>query len=193
MSMAGLEDEAPETDEYPAGGATAAFVAALAASLAAAAADHSREQWDDAGGACAQARALRRRAAELVERNVAAYAAARSALGQRHLEADVGEGDEARNWRLGVAVEEAAGPPLELAAGAADIAELAGLIATNGADDVRADAVIAAELAAAAARAAARLVRINLVLGVDQHSAALAQRYADTAAAAAASVDATGL
>jgi formiminotetrahydrofolate cyclodeaminase len=193
MSIAGLDDELPETGEHPAGGATAALVAALAASLAAAAADRAREQWDEAGGACAQARALRRRAAGLVERHMAAYAAARSALAQRHLEAEVTEGDEARNWRLGVAVEEAAQPPLELAARAADIAELAGVIATHGADDIRADAVIAAELAAAAAHGAALLVRINLVLGGDQHAATLAQRYADAAAAAAASVDVAGL
>jgi formiminotetrahydrofolate cyclodeaminase len=191
--MAGLDDEVPATDEYPPGGATAALVAALAASLAAAAADRSRAQWDEAGGACAQAQALRRRAAELAERDVAAYAAARTALAQRHLETEVAEDDGARNWRLGVVVEEAARPPLELAARAADIAELAGVIATHGADDVRADAVIAAQLAAAAARAAAILVRINLVLGGEQQSPALAQRYADAAAAVVASVDVADL
>jgi formiminotetrahydrofolate cyclodeaminase len=193
MSMAGLDDELPETDEYPSGGVSAAVVAALAASLAAAAADHSREHWDDAGGARAQAQALRRRAAELAERDAAAFAAARSALARRRPEAEVTGDDDARNWRLGVAVGEAARPPLELAATAADIAELAGIIAVRGADEVRADAVIAAKLAAAAARSAAILVRINLVLGGDQQSSALAQRWAEAAAAAAASVDAVDL
>src|SRR5437588_477846 len=81
--------------------------------------------------------------------------------------------------------ERAAEPPLELAANAADVAELARAIADRGAGEVRADALIAATLAAAGARAAAHLVRINLVVGGDQEPAALAQSYAATAAAAA--------
>lgn len=84
-------------------------------------------------------------------------------------------------------------PPLELAAGAADIAELAGVIARSGSYEVRADAVIAAELAAAAASAAARLVQINLVVGGDQQIAVAARDYAEAAAGAAASATAIDL
>jgi methenyltetrahydrofolate cyclohydrolase len=188
-SIAAFAEEL-DTHPYPGGGAVAALVAALAASLAAAAADRSRTGWDEAGGARAQAQALRRRAIELAERDAAAYAAARDALARRLLEPGVTPGAQqaARDWQLGTAVERAAGPPLELAATAADIAELGGVIATRGAADVRADAVVAALLAAAATRAAAQLVQINLVVG-EQQPAVLARRYADAAAAAAAAAE----
>jgi formiminotetrahydrofolate cyclodeaminase len=184
-----------EADPYPSGGSAVAQVAALAASLAASAADRSR-RWEEAGGARAQAQALHRRAVELAQRADEAYAVARQALSERGLGAGTEPADEhqqARDWQLGVAVEQAARPPLELAAKAADIAELAGVIALRGADDVRADAVIAAELAAAAARAAARLVRINLVVGRDPQLVAVARSYAEAAAGAAASADAIDL
>jgi methenyltetrahydrofolate cyclohydrolase len=189
-SIAAFAEEL-DAHPYPGGGAVAALVAALAASLAAAAADRSRTRWEDAGGARAQAQALRRRAIELAERDAAAYAAAREALARRGLEPGVtpGEDQAARDWRLGTAVERAAGPPLELAATAADIAELGGVIAMHGAAEVRADAVVAAMLAAAATRAAAQLVQINLVVG-EQQPAVLARGYADAAAAAAAAAEA---
>jgi methenyltetrahydrofolate cyclohydrolase len=192
QSIASLADRLAESDAYPASGAVAAWVAALAASLAAAAADRSRAQWDEAGGARAQAQALERLATQLAERDAAAYAVARQALAQGREGSEPGqtaEDQEARDWRLGVAVEQAAGPPLELAARAADIAELAATVADHGADDVRADAVVAAVLAAAASRAAARLVEVNLVVGGDKHPAALARRYARAAADAAASAE----
>jgi methenyltetrahydrofolate cyclohydrolase len=182
-----------EADPYPSGGSAAAQTAALAASLAAAAADQSRGHWEGAGGARAQAQTLHRRAVELAGRWAAAYAVARRALAERAPAAEAGAAEQQqqrRDWRLGAAVEEAAGPPLELAASAADIAELAGVIATHGADDVRADAVIAAELAAAAARAAARLVQINLVVGANHQVVGRARDYAQAAAAAAASASA---
>ena len=190
-SIAAFAEEL-DTHPYPGGGAVASLVAALAASLAAAAADRSRTEWKEAGGARAQAQSLRRRAIELAERDAAAYATARDALTQSRLERQAGsvsEGQTKRDWRLGVAVEEAAGPPLELAASGADIAELAALISARGAAEVKADAVIAAVLAAAATRAAAQLVKINLVVG-QQESSVQARRYADAAAAAAASAQA---
>lgn len=179
-SLAAFAEEL-DADTFPGGGTVAAVVAAQAAALAAAAADRSRAGWEEAGGMRAQAQALRRRAIELAERNTSAYAAARDALAQpRH---------GARDWILGVTVEQAAGPPLELAASAADIAELAAVIATRGAEDVRADAAVAAILAAAATRAAARLVEINLVVG-HQDAAVRARGYADAAVAAAARAEA---
>jgi formiminotetrahydrofolate cyclodeaminase len=184
-----LSEDPAAGDVHPAGGTVAAIVAMLAASLAAASADWSRAEWDEAPGARAQAQALRRRAGELAERQTAAYSAARHALDERgggdRSPAD-GEADGRGDWRLGVAVERAAEPPLALAATAADIAELSGLIATHGADDIRADAATAALLAAAAARAAARLVEINLVAGARTEIVARARRFADSAAAAAA-------
>jgi formiminotetrahydrofolate cyclodeaminase len=191
MRSIALLAEELERDAFPGGGTVAALVAAEAASLAAAAANRSRAGWEEAGAARAQAQALRRRAIELAERNAVAYARARDALARRPSGAPgvtATEEQPARDWSLGVAVEEAAGPPLELAASATDIAELAAMIAARGAADVRADAAIAAMLAAAAARAAAQLVQINLVVG-QQEAAAQARRYADAAAAAAGSAE----
>lgn len=177
---------------YPGGGMVAALVACMAASLVAAAADRSRESWPDAGGVRAQAQALRRRALDLAERDAAAYALAREALGQRHREAvpgSVADDQAARDWRLGTAVERAAEPVLELAASAADIAELAAAVALRGAADVRADALVAAQLAAAATHAAAQLVQVNLVVG-DRQPGVLARGYSEAAAAALAAAQA---
>ncbi len=181
-----------ETDPYPLGVVASAQVAELAASLVSAVADQSREGWEEAGGARAQAQALARRAAELGPRGGDAYLAARRALaGRAHVSSAASTaGDQARrNWQLGVAVEHAADAPLELAAIAADIAKLAELIAARAADDVRADAAVAAMLAAAAARAAARLVAINLAVG-EKQPAVVARRYAEAATLSAAEVEA---
>jgi len=183
-----------ESDLYPSGVVVAAQVAELAALLAFGVADHSREQWDEAAGACAQAQTLARRAAELGQRGAEAYVLARHALDDREEPPrPTTDQDQARrNWQLGVAVEHAAEAPLELAASAADIAELAQRISIHAVDDLRADAAVATLLAAAAARAAARLVEINLAVG-EKRQAVTARGYAEAAAAAAASVEAADL
>jgi formiminotetrahydrofolate cyclodeaminase len=165
----------------PAGGPIAGVIAALAASLAAAVADRSRADWEGAAGARAQAQALRRRALALAAGDVDAYAGARAALAQRGDAAD----PRVRDVRLGDAVALAAQAPLQIAATAADIAQLACDVATHGSGELRADAVIAALVAEAAARAAAHLVEINLVAGADEQLVALARRQADAAATAA--------
>jgi formiminotetrahydrofolate cyclodeaminase len=182
--VAELTDGFAQGGGYPAGGAVAALVAAMAASLIAAAADRSREEWDEAAGARAQAQALVRRAAVLVELEQVQYAQARLALQARQEETEAP--DEIRDWALGLAIRSAAAPPLELAATAADIAELASTVAARGAGDVRPDAVVAATLAASAARSAAVLVQVNLVVGGDSEDAAQAVRAAEAAAQAAA-------
>jgi formiminotetrahydrofolate cyclodeaminase len=170
-----------EGDTDPAGGPIAAIVAALAASLVAAVADRSRDQWDEAAGARAQAQALRRRALTLAEGDADAYADARAALAQRG-----GAGDQqARDARIGEAVSLAAYVPLEIGAIAGDVAQLASEIATHGTGEVRADAAIAAILAAGAARAATKLVEVNLVAGADEQLVAVARRQAEAALAAA--------
>lgn len=182
-----------ESDAYPSGGVVAARVAEMAALLAADVADHSREQWAEAAGARAQALALARRAAQLGERGAGAYGAARLALARRGVELEAvepglsaaAEAQAERDRRLGAAVAGAAEAPLELTARAADIAALAGEIAVRAGDDLRADAVIAALLAAAAARAAARLVEINLAVG-EGAPPVVATEHAEAATAAAA-------
>ena len=175
----------------PPGGAVAALVAAWAAALAAAAADRSREQWDDAGGARAQAQSLQARALRLVERGALAHAEAMDTLAGRGRRADTdSEHAQLRDWRLGEAVKQAAEPPLELSACALSVAQLAQLISAHAAGDVRADAAVAAQLAAAAARASAHLVEINLIVGGDHRPAVHARELARAAASAAADASA---
>ena len=155
----------------PAGGVGAALVVALAAAVAAAVADRSRGEWIQAGAARAQAQVLRRRALELARRDLAAHAEARRHLGGR----EHATSSQAKDWQLGQAVSTAAQPPLELAACARDLAQLAELLAGHADPDVRPDAVVAAMLSAGAARAAAHLVEINLVAGADDRRLAEAR------------------
>jgi hypothetical protein len=154
----------------------------MAASLLALVADRSRPEWPEAPGAAAQAHALGRRALVLAERLAETYDAAREALdavGQP-------EGDvPGRDLELGRLVAAAAEPPLALGACAADIASLAAVVAVHGAPDLRANAVVAARLAAAVADGAAHLVEINLVAGADQKQLGLARMQARTATEAA--------
>jgi hypothetical protein len=72
-----------------------------------------------------------------------------------------------------------------LGACAADVASLAAVVAVHGTPDLRANAVVAAKLAAAVADCAAHLVEINLVAGADQDRIGLARRRAQTASEAA--------
>jgi formiminotetrahydrofolate cyclodeaminase len=122
----------------PAGGSALAFTVAMAAAVVHMAAGVSKESWDEAAGIAAQANALGARVAPLAQ-----------------LDADVL--DRALAVRDG-----AAEPPLEIARVAVDVAELALAVATSGEPRVRADAVVAATLAAAAARAAVTIVAANL-------------------------------
>lgn len=184
-----------ESDPYPSGGVAVARVAELAAALAAAAADYSRGHWAEAGGARAQAQSLGRRTAKLADDEADTYATARRALADRSATPGSASGSETqaeRDWKLRLAVQQAAEAPLELAVRAADIAALSREIASRAVDDVRTDAVIAALLAATASRAAARLVRINLAVG-EGAAAAIASEHADAAAAAAAAAEAFDL
>ncbi len=181
--IAQVTEESVHVGGQPAAGAAAALVAGMAASLAAAAADRSREAWEEAAGARAQALALARRSSVLAEQARLQYAQARQALEGRQPETE--PPDEVRDWALGLAIRSAADPLMELARASADIAELSATVARQGAGDVRADAVVAADLAAAAARSAARLVHVNLVVGGESGTAAQAVAHADAASRAA--------
>jgi formiminotetrahydrofolate cyclodeaminase len=186
-----LSEQLAAGSAQPPGGAVAALVAGWAASLAAAAADRSRPEWEEAGGARAQAQALRTRALALAQRGAEAHAEALESLLAARSAAKAAPA-ETRDWQLRIAVEESAQAPLELAACGLDIAELAQLIATHAAGDVRADAAVAAQLAAAAARAGAHLVEVNLVVGGQHEPAARARdlaRAAQDAAARASELD----
>jgi formiminotetrahydrofolate cyclodeaminase len=187
----GLARRLAEGEVGPPGGAIAALVAAWAAALAGAAADRSRKHWDGAAGALAQAQALRTHALGLLERGARAHAEAMDTLAGRERPAGTdSERAHQRDWRLGEAVKQAAEPPLELSACALSVAQLAQLISTHAAGEVRADAAVAAQLAAAAARAGAHLVEINLIVGGDRRPAVKARELAKAAASAAAQASA---
>lgn len=159
-------------ERAPAGGSVAAVVVALAAALVAKAARLSAGSWADAGGAVAQADALRSRAAALADADVKAYEEAIEALRM--------PGPE-----LGAALSRAAEIPLEIAEAAADVAMLAAFVAEGGSADLRGDAAAAAALAHGAARSAAHLVAINLGAISDDPRVVVARSLADAAGRAA--------
>lgn len=136
----------------PGAGSTAAIVGASAAALIEMAARASHEEWPDAGGAVAQAEALRIRLEPLCQADAEALEEALSCLGEGSA------GDEA----LGLALGRAADVPLRIAEAAADVAELAAHVADEARADVRPDVAAAALLAETAARTGALLVRVNL-------------------------------
>lgn len=181
--VADLSEPIAAGDAYPPGGPAAALVVALAAAVTAAAAERARAEWEEAGAARAQAQALRRRALELAQRDVAAYAEARRRLTNRGL-----PGGATQDWQLGQAVLASAEPLEELAACARDLAQLAELLAAHAPGDLRPDLAVAAILSTGAARAAAHLVEINLVAGADEERVDAARSHvleAEKAASAA--------
>ncbi len=150
------------------GGPLAARVTASAAELLAKVAHASAEGWPEAAGVAAQAQCLHDRAAPLAEVAARAYEEALAAAG----------GD----YEFGRAYAQAAEPPLRIVEAAADVAELAALVAANGDPALRADAVAAGLLAAAAAQAAAELVAVNLTVSPDDERSRRAQALAEGAA-----------
>jgi formiminotetrahydrofolate cyclodeaminase len=134
----------------PGGGAAAGLACALGAALAAMAARFAGRE-DDA----ARADHLRARALDLADADAAGYAPVLAAL-------SLPREDPEREARLHAALGRAAEVPLALTETAAEVAELARRLAAEGKSSLRGDALTGADLAAAAARAAARLVAIDL-------------------------------
>jgi formiminotetrahydrofolate cyclodeaminase len=135
-------DAVAERSPAPGGGASCAVTLGIAAALAAMAARFAGD--DDAS---VRADAVRARALELAEEDAAAYVPVLSAP------------DAATR---AAALSAAAEPPLEIAELAAEVGALARGLAERGRPALRGDALAGADLAAGAARAAARLVELNL-------------------------------
>ena len=147
----------------------------------------SRDSWKDSGGVAAQATALLERIVPLVGTDAAAWEEALAALRGP----GAGDADE-RNDTLERKLDLAAAVPIEIAEAAADAASLAALAAEFGEGTYRADAAVAAVLAAAGARAASHLVAINLGVREGDERLARVRRSEDAAAEAAArALDAT--
>jgi formiminotetrahydrofolate cyclodeaminase len=150
------------------GGPLAALATASAAELLATIARASTKNWPDARGVAAQAESLRDRAMPLAGLSAEAHANALVASG----------GD----YEVGRAYADAAEPPLRIVEAAADVAELAALVAEYGDPARRADAVSAGLVAAGCARAAAELVAVNLTVSANDERARRADLLAEDAA-----------
>jgi formiminotetrahydrofolate cyclodeaminase len=128
----------------PGGGAVLALVAAMAAGVVAMAARAcDSDDWPEAPDVAEQAEALRVRAAPLAQLDAEIY--------ERALASDDPD-----------AYARAAEPPLEIGRVATEIGELAAHAASRLGENLRSDALVAAALASAVARAATRLVAVNV-------------------------------
>jgi formiminotetrahydrofolate cyclodeaminase len=182
-----LLERVAAAEPAPGGGSVLAIVAALAAGILAMAARASAdEDWPEAGGVAAQAEQLRARAAPLAQLDAETY---EHALAARE-EASALPADK-RDWEIGKAFAAAAEPPLQIARVAADIAALAEEVASRAHRSLRADALAAAALASAVARASAELVAVNLTATEDDPRVLEARAQADAAERSAAQAFAT--
>ena len=155
----------PARTPAPGGGAVAAVVASLAAGLTAMAARFAPDEWESRATVVGRAEELRARVEPLADADAEAYGAFMAEPSDQN-------------------VERIVTIPFELAESAAEIAELAALVAAEGNPNVSGDASAGADLAAAAASVAARLVAINARADDQrvQQAAALAERAAKAAA-----------
>jgi methenyltetrahydrofolate cyclohydrolase len=144
-----------ERTPAPGGGAAAGVACALGAALTEMAARFAGLE-----DAAARAAALRAEGLALADADLSAYAPVLEAL---RLPAD----DPERAEALRAAQSAAADVPLAIAEAASAVAVLARELAAAGKPSLRGDALAGADIAAGAARAAARLVEINLAGAVD--------------------------
>jgi formiminotetrahydrofolate cyclodeaminase len=177
--LSALIDGLARQGRVPGAGSVAAVMVAMSSAVVAMAARSSAEVWPEAGGAVAQAEALRRRALPLVDSDARALGDA-IALLEPETHAEGREG-ERRDFELGLALALAADVPLSIVQIATDVAALAKTVAESGSAEVRPDAVGAAVLAHGAARAAAHLVEINLATSEDDFRVLAARSLAEAA------------
>ena len=145
----------------PGGGSVAAVVGAMGASLTAMAARFSKEQWEDAAGAVAQAEALKARLLPLADEDARAYETVLLAL-RMPRDVDVDVDDDVRDAAIGDALSRATDVPLAIAEASLDVATLACELAERGNPNLHGDAAAAVFLSESAVRTCANLVEINL-------------------------------
>jgi formiminotetrahydrofolate cyclodeaminase len=163
-------DAVPARTPAPGGGAVAAVALSLASGLTAMAARFAADDWERRAEIVGRAEELRALAEPLADADAAAYGAFMAA-------------------RTDESAERIIAIPFELAEIAAEVADLAVAVAREGNPNVSGDAAAGADLAAAVASIAARLVRINAGAGDERTREArgLAARAAAAAAQAAVS------
>jgi formiminotetrahydrofolate cyclodeaminase len=155
--VSALLDGLASDQPVPAGGSASAAVVAVGAALLEKVARLSAKHWPTAGAALEEAHALRLRAEELVDADAHAYMSLVEALrAARSLRGS------ARERSVKPAREATVDVPLAIVRLGAETVELAGKLANHGNPNLRADAMVAATLAAAAARACAMLIAVNL-------------------------------
>ena len=157
-------DAVPARTPAPGGGAVAAIALSLAAGLTAMAARFAADDWERRAEVVGRAEELRASVEPLADADADAYAAYMAEPS-------------------GANVERIVAIPYELAGVANEVAVLAARVADEGNPNVRGDAAAGADLAAAAASIAARLVGINAHQGDERVQQA--RRLAGGAAAAA--------
>lgn len=184
--MAALLDGLASDRPVPASGSATAAVIAMASALLEKVARLSIAKWVSADAAIEEAHALRLRAEELVEADANSYM---TYVEARRSAKDV-QG-KARERAIAPARDATIEVPLAIARLAAETVELAEGLAEKGNPNLRADAMVAATLAAAAATAAARLVAVNLSGARDSRSTE-ADRIARAATAKAAALGSRG-
>jgi methenyltetrahydrofolate cyclohydrolase len=172
-------DRLAAEEPSPAGGSAAALGVAMGAALIAKVAKASKG-WPEAGAVVAQAERLRRRTAPLAQSDADVYEEALAAL---HLPEQLEP--EVRDMAIGQVLARAAEIPLVIAEAGADVACLAAEVAEKGAPERRGDAIAAALIGEAAARAAANLVAINLTVTPEDERVLRARAVTDLASAAA--------
>jgi formiminotetrahydrofolate cyclodeaminase len=172
-------DRLAAEEPSPAGGSAAALAVAMGAALIAKVAKASTS-WPEARAVVAQAERLRRRTAPLAQSDADVYEEALAAL---HLPEQLEP--EVRDMALAQVLARAAEIPLVIAEAGADVACLAAEVADRGAPNRRGDAIAAALIGEAAARAAANLVAINLTVTPDDERVLRARAVTDLASAAA--------
>ncbi|MGH3669253.1 MAG: cyclodeaminase/cyclohydrolase family protein, partial [Pseudonocardiaceae bacterium] len=159
-SVAQLLDRFAARQPTPGGGGAAAITAGVAAGLLAMAARFSSAQLIDSAGRAAHADRVRGQVVALAERDAEAYQAVLAAFAlPRDPDPDV------RRRQIRRSLDRASRIPAEIAELAGGVATEAVQVAERGNPNLRGDAFTAATLAAAAARSAAELVRINVELG----------------------------
>ena len=163
-SVKELLDAVPARTPAPGGGAVASIALSLAAGLPAMAARFATAEWVRRAEVVGRAEELRARAEPLADADAEAYG-------------DYMADRSAENVERIVAI------PFELAELAAEVAELAASVAREGNPNVSGDAAAGADLAAAVASIAARLVAINADQSDERIAAA--RRHAVSAARAA--------
>ena len=174
--------------DSPAGNSAAlcgAFAAALTAAIA------RKMPAAVAEGAAAQADTLRARLCRLAEGTGAAHHRALRLLEWAEAGPPHDEESALRNKELASALGEAADYPLRICEAAAEVAKLAGWVASRGPEATRADAFAAASIADAAAASAAALVETNLTVQPSDDRARSARRYAEAARAVRRSLEAS--